>query len=92
MFEFLVFIGAGLGGFVMARSFVKQRLRFVDVIHHPVMPWVAGIGAAVVTWPLAALPLITTATSAIFGLGTGIGARSGAKALKAGERLPTRRF
>lgn len=92
MFEFLVFIGAGLGGFVMARNFVKQRLRFVDVIHHPVTPWVAGIGAAVVTWPLAALPLITTVTSAVFGLGTGMGTRSGAKALKAGDGLPTRRF
>jgi hypothetical protein len=91
MFELLVFLGAGIGGFVIARNFVKQRLRFVDVVHHPATPWIAGIGAAVVTWPLAALPLVTTATSAIFGLGTGIGTRSGAKALKSGEGLPTRR-
>jgi hypothetical protein len=86
MLDFLVFVGSGIGGFVIARNFVKQRLRFVDVVHHPATPWIAGIGAAVVTWPLAALPLITTATSAIFGLGTGLGTRSGARALKSGER------
>ena len=90
MLEFLVFIGAGAGGFALARNFVKQRLRFVDLVHHPITPWIAGIGAALITWPLAALPLLTTATSAIFGLGTGIGTRSGSKALKRGDNLPTR--
>ena len=90
MFDILVFLGAGFGGFVLARNFVKNRMRFVDLIHHPATPWVAGIGAAIITWPLAALPLVTTATSAIFGLGTGMGTRSGSRAIKAGEGLPTR--
>ncbi|HEX9894330.1 MAG TPA: hypothetical protein VGA78_10425 [Gemmatimonadales bacterium] len=91
MLDMLIFLGAGLGGFVLARDFVKRRLRFVDAVQHPATPWIVGIGAALVSWPLAALPLLTTATSAIFGLGTGLGTRSGAKALRSGERLPAKR-
>ncbi len=85
MLDLLIYLGAGIGGFVLARDFVKSRLRFVDAVRHPAVPWVAGIGAAVVTWPLAALPLLTTLTSAVFGLGTGLGTKSGVKALRRGE-------
>lgn len=49
MFDLLVFVGAGLGGFVLARNFVRNRLRFVDMVRHPAIPWVAGIGAALIT-------------------------------------------
>lgn len=84
MLNILIYIGACLGGFVIARNFVVNRLRFVDAVRSPVFPWIAGIGAALVTWPLAALPLVTTAVSAIFGLGTGLGTRSGVRALKSG--------
>lgn len=85
MFELLVFIGAGIGGFVLARDFVRRRLRFVDAVHHPLAPLAAGLGAALVAWPLAALPLITTAATTLFGLGAGLGTRNGARLLKAGE-------
>lgn len=85
MLGFLIFLGAGIGGFVLARDFVRSRLRFVDAVHSPVAPLIAGVAAALVTWPLAALPLITVGTSAVFGLGTGFGTRSGAKALRAGQ-------
>jgi hypothetical protein len=84
MFTLLVYIGACIGGFVIARNFVVNRLRFVDAVRSPLFPWIAGIGAALVTWPLAALPLITTTASAIFGLGTGLGTRSGVRQLKSG--------
>lgn len=83
MIETLIFFGAGVGGFLGARSFVRDRLRYVDAIQSPLAPIVAGVGAALVAWPLAALPFITTATSAIFGLGAGFGTRSGAKAIQA---------
>lgn len=85
MLETLIFLGAGIGGFVLARNFVRDRLRFVEAIRSPAAPWMAGILAALVTWPLAALPLLTTGMSAIFGLGTGFGTRSGVRALKAGD-------
>jgi len=85
MFELLVFIGAGIGGFVLARDFVRRRLRFVDAVHHPLAPLAAGLGAAVLAWPLAALPLITTAATTMFGIGTGLGTRNGVRLLKSGD-------
>ncbi len=84
MFELMVLIGAGIGGFVMLKNFVVRRLRYVDAVHSPIFPLLTGIGVALVSWPLAALPLVTTATSAFFGLGAGLGARSGSRALKSG--------
>lgn len=84
MFDLLVAIGALAGGFVLLKRFVLRRLRFVDAVQSPAFPWAVGAGAALVTWPLAALPVITTGLSALFGLGAGLGARSGARALKAG--------
>jgi hypothetical protein len=77
---------AGFGGFLVARSFVRSRLRFVDGIYSPVAPWLAGLGAALIAWPIAALPLITTTTTTIFGLGAGLGTASGVKALKRGTQ------
>jgi hypothetical protein len=90
LLRFAIFLAAGLGGFSLARNFVKHRLRFVDMAQNPIVPWLAGIGAAVLAWPLAALPLITTMTSAVFGLGIGLGTRSGARAVREMDRLPAR--
>jgi hypothetical protein len=84
MLTMLIYVGAIIGGFVIARNFVVNRLRFVDAARSPLFPWIAGFGAALVTWPLAALPLITTGVSALFGLGTGLGTRSGVRQLKSG--------
>jgi hypothetical protein len=83
---FALIVAAGAAGFVIARSFVRRRLRFVDSIYSPAAPWLAGLGAALIAWPVAALPLITTTTTTIFGIGAGLGTASGVKALKRGER------
>jgi hypothetical protein len=90
MLETVIVIGAGIGGFVLARNFVRQRLRFVDAVQRPGAPWVAGLAAALATWPLAVLPFITVGTSLAFGLGTGLGTRSGARAIGRGDRLALR--
>ena len=82
---FIVTVAAAIGGYLIARNFVRRRLRFVDAIHSPVAPLLAGVAAAVVAWPVALLPLVTTTTAAAFGIGTGFGTRSGAKALKRGS-------
>jgi hypothetical protein len=76
---------ATLGGFMIARDFVRRRLRFVDAVRSPAAPWLAGLGVALVAWPAAALPLITTTTTTLFGIGAGLGTASGAKALRRGE-------
>jgi hypothetical protein len=78
-------VAAGIGGFTLARTFVRNRLRFVDGIYSPAAPWIAGLAAAVIAWPVALLPLVTTTTTTIFGLGAGLGTASGVKALKRGE-------
>ena len=77
-------IAAVAGGFMIARDFVVRRLRFVDGIRSPIAPWVAGLGVAVVAWPVAILPLVTTTTTMLLGVAAGFGTASGVKALKRG--------
>ncbi len=74
-----------IGGFSLARQFVKSRLRFVDAVRAPTVPFLAGLLAAVVVWPLAILPVLTAPMAAVFGIGAGLGTASGVKALKRGE-------
>mgnify|MGYP001350114102 CR=1 FL=1 len=80
-----VTLAAVLCGFVISRSFVRRRLRFVDGIYSPIAPWIAGIGVALIASPAALLPLITTTTTTLFGLAAGVGTASGVKALKRGD-------
>lgn len=90
MFEFLSGIGsliglgitgvAAVGGYMQARRFVRERLRFVDAAHKPSAKVVAGVGAAAVAgliaWPL---PLIGAGTAIAFGIGVGLGVSHGSK-------------
>jgi hypothetical protein len=68
---------AGLGGFLMSRSFVRRRLRYVDALHKPAAPLIAGAAAAAVALPVAALPVITVGTAVVFGAGVAGGVVSG---------------
>jgi hypothetical protein len=81
----LVTVAAVVSGFLLARNFVRRRLRFVDGIRSPAAPWIAGLAAAVVAWPAALLPLVTTVTTTLFGVAAGFGTASGVKALKRGD-------
>ena len=85
MLQIIITLAAGAIGYLFARNFVLRRLRFVDSVHSPVAPIVAGIVAAVVAWPAALLPLITLPTALVFGIGTGLGTASGSRALQRGE-------
>ena len=71
MLELLITLAAGAIGYLIARNFVRQRLRFVDAVHSPVAPLVAGLAAAALAWPAAILPFITITTAVVFGIGTG---------------------
>lgn len=84
MLALIVTVGAAIGGFAIARNFVRHRLRFVDGVYNPIVPFAAGLIAAVVAWPAALLPIITTGTAAVFGIGAGVGTASGVKALRRG--------
>jgi hypothetical protein len=85
MLPLLITIAAGMAGFVLARSFVRRRLRFVDAIHSPVAPLVSGCLAALLAWPAVLLPWVTLTTAIVFGIGSGVGTASGARALRDDE-------
>jgi hypothetical protein len=82
MLQLFITLAAGILGFLLARSFVRSRLRFVDAVHSRMAPFVAGSAAAVVAWPATILPLVTLTTAIVFGIGTGAGTASGARALR----------
>jgi hypothetical protein len=83
--QLLITLVAGIVGFILARNFVRRRLRFVDAVHSPFAPLVAGCVAALIAWPAVLLPMVTLATSIVFGIGTGLGTASGARALRGTE-------
>ena len=76
---------AGIAGFRMAFQFVRRRLRYVDAVHSPFAPAIGMAIGALLAWPFALLPLVTTFTAAVFGIGAGMGTASGVKALKRGD-------
>jgi hypothetical protein len=73
----LIGLAAAGGGFFAARRFVKRRLRFVDALHKPTAPVVAGLGAAALAAPIALLPVITLGTAIAFGAGVAGGVATG---------------
>ena len=76
----------GIFAFGFARGFVRRRLRFVDAVRSPVAPVLAAVGGALIILPFTAfLPLVTGLTAAMIGAGTGLGTRSGVKALQRGD-------
>jgi CHASE2 domain-containing sensor protein len=86
MLHLLITLAAGIAGFILARSFVRRRLRFVDAVHSPIAPLLAGCVSALVAWPAVLLPMVTLSTALVFGIGTGLGTASGARALREGDR------
>jgi hypothetical protein len=77
MLALLLAVGAAGAGFVFTRDFVRRRLRFVEAVHRPSAPVVAGVVATAAALPVAALPLITIGTALAFGVGVGGGVASG---------------
>ena len=82
MLQLLLALTAGVAGYLMARSFVRNRLRYVDAIHARWAPLAAGTLAFVLAWPLALLPLLSAAPAVVFGIGIGLGTASGARMVR----------
>jgi hypothetical protein len=85
MLQLLLTVSAGIAGYLMARNFVRNRLRFVDAIHSNWAPLVAGVVAFAFAWPLSLLPLVSVGPVVMFGIGTGVGTASGARIVKRGD-------
>jgi len=86
MLQVLLTVVAGLTGYLMAKNFVRNRLRFVDSVHSAWAPLVAGTLAFALTWPLALLPLVSIAPAVMFGIGTGLGTASGARIIRRADQ------
>lgn len=69
-----------IGGFIVARNFVRGRLRYVDAVQRPSAPLLAGAAAAVVVLPVALLPIVTVGTAVALGVGVAGGVASGRRA------------
>lgn len=84
-----VTVGGMLVGFSLAREYVRNRLRYVDAVRNPIIPWVVAFAAAIVLMPVVAVlhivHLATIGTAILIGGSTGFGTASGVKALKRGE-------
>jgi hypothetical protein len=82
MLQLLLTVAAGLGGYLISRNFVRNRLRFVDAVHRAWFPLVAGLVGFLLAWPLALLPLVSAVPAIIFGLGVGLGTATGARIVR----------
>jgi hypothetical protein len=82
----LVFGGTGAGlyvTYVKTRSFVREKLRFVEAAQKNLAPWAAGAGATLLAAPVVAvLPVVGGLTALAFGITVGAGVRSGQKQVK----------
>jgi hypothetical protein len=89
LIQVAIAVAAGVLSFGFARGFVRRRLRFVDSVRGPAVPFLAGGAALLVALPFTALPLVsylvTGLAATLVGLGAGFGTASGVKALKRGE-------
>lgn len=85
MLQIVLAAVTGILGYVVARNFVRNRLRFVDGIHSPWAPLTAGILAFAFAWPIALLPLVSVGPAMLFGLGTALGTAKGARLVRRTE-------
>lgn len=86
MFGFLTTLGIGFGlwvGHNAIRDYVARRLRFVDAIHKPYVPFVAGGVATALALPITTLlPVLSAGTAVGVGLAVGFGVLNGARAVR----------
>jgi hypothetical protein len=82
MLGIITLLAAGAGGYTLTRSFVRNRLRYVDDVRKPGAPLVAAGIATAAALPLAILPVITVGTAMVFGGAVGMGTFAGVQALR----------
>ena len=75
-------------GYSRARTFVTDKLRYVEGVYRKSAPWKAGIIAALLTTPVAwLLPVITGASAVLFGTAVGFGVAAGRRDLRRRLRI-----
>jgi hypothetical protein len=85
----LVSIGVSLAvttvGYMAARKWVRERLKYVDAVHTMRAPIIAGIIGWAILMPFTLLPFIGVGTAIVFGLSVGLGVRAGSKDIQMGR-------
>jgi hypothetical protein len=89
---FAIFTTAAVGSYLLSRSFVQRRLRFVDAIRGPLVPLAAGAAAFLIALPFTLLPVVGIATALVFGVGTAFGTASGVRALNRADNIRGRLY
>lgn len=83
MIELIVLIALAavpIGAFALTRRFVRDRLRYVDLVQKKRAALLAGGVAAVAAIPVVALlPVVGAGTALMFGGGVGFGVFKGAR-------------
>jgi len=91
MLDFLAFaatIAAGAFGYIAARKFVRDRLKFVDAAQSMRGALLAGVIAWAIATPITwLLPLVGTGTAILFGISVAVGVRAGARDIRTDRRL-----
>ena len=79
--ELILALGLGGFGYFKTRKFVRERLRFVDVVQRPAAPVAVGVATGLAAGlAVFVLPFVGGLTIPILaGLGIGVGVRHGAK-------------
>ena len=86
MIAFAIAAVAAVFGYSAAKTFVRDRLRFVDGAHKPVAPFIAGIGAYLIALvAVAILPIVGWGTAVAFGLSVAFGTAAGSRQVKSGN-------
>jgi hypothetical protein len=85
----LISIGISLAvttfGFMVARKYVRERLKYVDAVQTMKAPIIAGLLGWALFMPLTFIPFIGLGTAIVFGLSVGLGVRAGAKDIRIGR-------
>lgn len=70
-------------GFIQARTFVRERLRFVTAAQSGWAPILAGAGATLLATPVVALlPIVGAGTAIAFGISVAFGVANGQRDIR----------
>jgi hypothetical protein len=88
--ELLILAGAfavSAFAFVQSRLYVRRRLQFVDAVHSPAAPFIAGGLAMALAAPIVwILPGLGFGSALLFGAAVGLGVSRGSRDVR--KRLP----
>lgn len=88
LLAFAATIAASAFGYVTARRFVRERLKYVDGAQTIKAPVIAGLAAWAIAMPLTwVIPVVGAGTALIFGAAVGLGVRAGARDIRIDRRL-----